>query len=106
MNIVEPIKELANENKITIAELERKLGFAASSIRKWNESIPSIEKVTMVANFFNVSLDYLIGNSPLKSNRAGLSEKPLRVAGHIEPDVSDEEMKEIINYIEFLKSKH
>lgn len=61
MSIVKRIRSLASDKKITIAELERKLNLANSSIRKWDERTPGIDKVQKVADYFQVPIDYLVG---------------------------------------------
>ena len=62
------IKELCKKNDITIAELERTLGFGNSSVKKWkNASSPSVDKVVKIAEYFNVSIDYLLGRSDIES---------------------------------------
>lgn len=61
--IVERIRQLCDERKISIAELERKLNLANSSIRKWEKGNPGIDKVEKVADYFNVSTDYLLGKT-------------------------------------------
>ena len=56
------IKELCGKHNITIAKLEQEIGLAVANIHKWRKtSSPSIEKVMLVARYFNVSSDYLIG---------------------------------------------
>ena len=52
-------KYLCNINHITIAKLERDLSFSAGSISKWKYNIPSVDKVLVIANYFNVSLDFI-----------------------------------------------
>jgi transcriptional regulator with XRE-family HTH domain len=55
------IKSLCYRNGITISQLESQLGFGSSSIKKWEKtSSPSVDKIVKVANYFNVSLDYLM----------------------------------------------
>lgn len=63
------IKELCTRNNISIAELERTLGFGNSSIKKWkNTSSPSIDKIVKIAGYFDVSIDYLLGRSDIESS--------------------------------------
>lgn len=63
------IKELCVKKGITIAELERTLGFGNSSIKKWkNISSPSIDKIVKIAGYFDVSIDYLLGRSDIESS--------------------------------------
>lgn len=59
-DLVKRIKKLALANNITIAELERATGISNGRIAKWENSIPGIDKVNLIAKFFDVSLDYLI----------------------------------------------
>ena len=65
MTIYERIKELARVKKISIRELEKQLGFSNGTIRNWinRTNSQSLEKV---ANYFNVSTDYLLGRSEKK----------------------------------------
>lgn len=60
MEIVERIKDLCIAENITIKELERIIQISNGSIRHWNEKTPSVERVLLVADHFNVSLDWLV----------------------------------------------
>lgn len=60
MNIVQNIINIAKEKKITIAEIERKCNFPKSSIRKWNDSPPSITKIIKISEILNISIDEII----------------------------------------------
>ncbi|MGA3675663.1 helix-turn-helix domain-containing protein [Lysinibacillus agricola] len=66
MSLVERIKTLCKEKKITIAELERKNGISNGQIRKWDNSTPGIDKLITIANYFDISVDYLLGRSDIK----------------------------------------
>lgn len=73
MGILDKIKLLANEQALTLAELERKLDFSNGSLRKWDTSTPSGDKIEKVADYFNVSVDYLLGRESyeiMKLNQA------------------------------------
>lgn len=63
MNTYEIIKTLANGRKMTIAELERKLDLSNGSISKWAKSTPNSKYLEKVADYFDVSVDYLLGRS-------------------------------------------
>lgn len=67
MNTKDIIKDLASNKKITIAELERKLDFSNGTINKWNKQTPSSDKLAKVANYFDVSTDYLLGRTKAKN---------------------------------------
>lgn len=55
------IKELTEQSHISLAELERNLHFSNGIISTWKSGKPSIDKVEKVADYFNVSTDYLLG---------------------------------------------
>ncbi|CAK1255039.1 helix-turn-helix transcriptional regulator [Fructobacillus cardui] len=60
MSIYQRVKGLAN-NRISIRELEHQLGFPNGTIQKWDDNANS-QKLKKVANYFQVSTDYLLGN--------------------------------------------
>ncbi|MGM8212727.1 helix-turn-helix domain-containing protein [Virgibacillus sp. W0430] len=66
MSLVEKIKYLCEEKKISLAELERKTGISNGQIRKWDTSTPGIDKLKVIADFFDVSTDYLLGRTDKK----------------------------------------
>ncbi|HEN6676061.1 TPA: helix-turn-helix domain-containing protein [Streptococcus agalactiae] len=73
MSLLDRIKEQAAEKALTLAELERKLDFSNGSLRKWATSTPSGDKIERVADYFNVSVDYLLGRETyeeMKLNQA------------------------------------
>lgn len=77
MGIVQRIKDLASVKHLTLAELERIVGISNGQIRKWDDSKPGIDKIQKVADYFDVSIDYLLGRSsnPEDSNK----NSPLKV---------------------------
>ncbi len=69
MSLVERIKNLADNKSLNIKQLEIELGFANGSIRRWDASSPSAEKLYKLANFLNTSCEYLLtGKEQLSSN--------------------------------------
>lgn len=59
----EKIKELADKQGISLNKLEEKLGFSRNTIYNMKKSTPNIERVSKIADFFNVSTDYLLGRT-------------------------------------------
>ncbi len=71
------IKELCLEAGTTFAKLEADLGFSRTTISKWKGAVtPSIDKVTKIANYFHVSIDYLAGASDIRSTANDLAGDP------------------------------
>lgn len=59
MGIVERVKISATEKGLTLAKIERILGFGNSTIRKWDQNSPSLDKVIATANLLEKSLSWL-----------------------------------------------
>lgn len=60
-SIKETVQQLAQKHGYSIASLERKLGFSNGSISKWDKQSPSADRLQQVADYFDVSVDYLLG---------------------------------------------
>lgn len=58
--IYDRIKELCAKKGISIYRLEKDLSFSSCSICKWKTSTPSVDKVQKVANYFGVTVNYLL----------------------------------------------
>lgn len=61
MNLYEKIQLLCNENKISIAELERRAGLVRGVIGHWKDKSPSVDRLAKVASVLDVTIDYLVG---------------------------------------------
>ncbi len=57
------IKELAKNRGLSINSLEEKLGYSRNTIYNLKSSKPSTERVSEIADYFNVSIDYLLGRT-------------------------------------------
>lgn len=68
MTLKERIKSLADAEGISLPVLESKLGFGNSTIVKWDKSTPNAEKLNKVAQYFNVTMDYLLNGEPPTDN--------------------------------------
>lgn len=63
MGIVAIIQNLCKENGITINQLEKNAVIGRGTIARWDDHLPSIDKVGKVADYFGVSVDYLLGKT-------------------------------------------
>lgn len=59
----EIVKELCNKQGISLNNLEERIGFARNSLYSWKNSEPKPKKLKVVADYFNVSTDYLLGRT-------------------------------------------
>lgn len=60
MGLYENIRDIAKLKGYSVNKLEQELGFARSSINKFNKNTPSAEKLQQIADLLGVSLDYLM----------------------------------------------
>ncbi len=75
MNIFYIIKNLCDENNITIFELEKYIGISRGVLYTWKKSSPSVEKVRKVAEYFNISMDYLVNHNVKGENIIHITDK-------------------------------
>ncbi len=61
MGLYEKIKILSERKKISIRKLEETLGYGNGTIRRWEKQTPGVDKLEAVADYFDVSVDYLLG---------------------------------------------
>ncbi|HHJ7885360.1 TPA: helix-turn-helix domain-containing protein, partial [Streptococcus pyogenes] len=59
----ERIKELAKSRGISLGLLEEKLGLSRNSIYTIKNKKPSAERLQLIADYFHVSTDYLLGRT-------------------------------------------
>lgn len=59
----EKIKELAKQRGITLVQLEEKLGYSRNTLYKLKTQKPNAERIAEIADYFNVSTDYLLGRT-------------------------------------------
>lgn len=61
MNTYEIIKGLSKDKKISIRQLEMKFGYSNGYLAKWKNNTPNSDELTRLADYFDVSVDYLLG---------------------------------------------
>lgn len=54
------IRSLCEEQGISLAELERKTDLGNGVVARWDGASPKVDNVKKVADFFGVTIDYLI----------------------------------------------
>lgn len=59
--IVNSIKSICKKHNITVTKLEETLGMSQGLISRWNKSDPSLSKIIDIAQYFNLSLDDIVG---------------------------------------------
>ena len=112
MVLVEKIKRLCNARGISVPKLEDALGFGAGTISKWKKSAPGSDKLVKVAEYFQVSTDYLLGieNSNYYTNEetAKLAQEvydnpDLRILFDASRDLRPEDIRFVVDMVKRMK---
>ena len=94
MTLVNRIKSLAKEKNTTIKHLEVSSGLGNGTIRRWDDSPPSADKLLKIANVLNVTMDYLMaGNEATQSNTLSLDDAEWLSLIHKLPPKAQSEFK-------------
>jgi transcriptional regulator with XRE-family HTH domain len=98
MGIVERIKEMAFKRKKTIAEIERELNLGNGTIRRWNNTLPSGNILKKVAEYFGVTMDFLVNGNDLETSKAIM-------LGRQSEKLTDEQYEAVFNLIQSMINK-
>lgn len=113
MNLLERIKKLCNQRGISVYQLEEKIDIGRNTIYQWNKRTPSTDKIQKVADYFDVSVDYLLGRTDDPEPIAELDKGPgsdligyfrLNTA-EFDPDETEEIEDSLKDYTDFLVQK-
>ncbi|WP_195227201.1 helix-turn-helix domain-containing protein [Streptococcus parasanguinis] len=77
---LEKIKELAQRRGISLAKLEESLGYSTNYFYTLKTKTPNSERLQEIADYFNVSTDYLLGrtdNPRIASDASSVDTDPI-----------------------------
>lgn len=69
MGLYENIRDIAKAKGYSVNRLEQELGFARSSINKFNKNTPSVEKLQQIADILGVTVDLLMSGKEFQSSK-------------------------------------
>lgn len=75
--MLKKILELCKKRDISVTALEVELGFGRCTISKWKNSSPSVDNLKKVADYFEVSVDYLLSSDTASDLQKWKEEKKL-----------------------------
>lgn len=78
MTLRERVKHLCKEQGISMNKLENELNFGKGYISKLGSSQPNVNKLQQIADYFSVSLDYLMSGASNGDNPSSLTAKDER----------------------------
>jgi transcriptional regulator with XRE-family HTH domain len=106
----ERLKQLRDQKKITQEDFAIAIGFNRSTLANWetDRALPDIETCNKIADYFNVSTDYLLGRS---NTPRPLPDPGDIIAAHMPNDdyrkgLPPEAIEEIREHIEFIRYKY
>ncbi len=103
MEFSEKLKQLRLSKGYGVNQLAMKSGVSASQISRFEKGErkdPTFETVKKLSHALGVSTSYF------ENGNSDFSNKSLTVAAHINDDVTDDQIENILNYIEFITNKH
>lgn len=97
-------KELRSEKNLSQDKIAEELDVSPALISKWerNISTPAPEMLEYIADYFDVSVDYLIGRSKYRNLEKENSEID-NILFSKAKDLSDEDKKAVMNVIDAIK---
>ncbi|MGH1847105.1 helix-turn-helix transcriptional regulator [Enterococcus gilvus] len=63
MTVFDRIKELADKQGISVSKVAVDLGFSENLFYQWKKASPKSDRLQKVADYFDVSVDYLLGRT-------------------------------------------
>lgn len=102
------MKELRKNKNISQEELGNVCGVAKNTVSCWEKNInqPSIEIITKLADYFDVTTDYLLGFNQDDIDKIKKLKIALKEAGMmIGDDLTKEELQKALDIVEMLKEK-
>lgn len=75
--MIDRINELSKKMGVSISALEKNVGLSNGIIGKWRKQSPSCDKLKLVADYLNVSIDYLLTGKENQSKALNDDEKEL-----------------------------
>lgn len=94
--LVERIKELARTKQVSPSKAFAESGVGKNFISNMKTSNPSIGKITMLANYFGVSVDYLLGKTDQKESVSTVDKEaasPSPAQESSAPELSEQEQQ-------------
>lgn len=107
MSSVDRIFQLMKDRKLTAAFVSKQTGISAGNFTDWKKgrSKPGAKTINKLAEYLEVSSDYLLGRTddpapPVTASAIGYGSKEYAITG-----LSKEEFQDISDYLEFYRAK-
>lgn len=110
MNI-EKIKQLCEKKGISVNTLESESGIGRGNIGRWEKYTPGVDKVKAVADYFGVTVDYLLTDEKELDEKEEVLERAfndnpdMRILFKVSEKCSPAEIKTAIRLIQALRGE-
>lgn len=111
MNSVERVKSICKEKRIPISKLERDLGYSNGYIGQLRKGVFPTDRLVDIANYLNVSTDYLLTGeetkkAPTKDGEREVSDDDIMFAlwGDSD-DVDKDDLDDVKRYAAFVRER-
>lgn len=104
MTTFDRMKKLCNDRKISINDLENALGYSKNTLYRLKTQTPGADKLKKIAEYFDVSVDYLLG---LTDNPSRISQPATEGNGFLRIDLSgvpEEDKDTVVEQLETFKN--
>lgn len=104
--------QICNEHNVTPSQVAIRCGFNKSSVTNWKKNgyAPRQEILLKIAEYFNVSVDYLLGNeTDFKSQTESvISDDDIKFAlwGDVADEIPNDKLQEVKTFAEFIKNTY
>lgn len=98
---------LATERGLGLATLDSILGFGNGTIGKWDKFNPSADKLKIVADYFGVTVDFLLTGEQKEPLSRAVTDDDIKFAlfgGDAE--ITDEQFDEVKRFAQFVKERN
>lgn len=97
----EVVSKLCKERKIPLTKLISDLGMSNGNVSKWkNGNVPKSSTLSKIAQYFNVSTDFLLGNTTQNASPKNINDEITTLFNLLTPT----QKQEVISYCQFLIS--
>lgn len=115
MDISDRVKALCEVKGISVRKLEQSLGIANATIRRWGKVMPNAQTLQDTAQYFGVTVGYLLGESDdpsaeyyidpeVQAITQELKDRPeLKVLFDASKDLKKEDIELVLNMIKRMK---
>lgn len=104
MEFKDILRQLRKARHMTQTELGKALGLSVSTISSYETGtrFPDFETQEAMADYFNISIDTLRGNTPFDIEVATANDKA-KIIIELTRDISDDAFKRLLSYAEYIR---